>query len=606
MGVEIWIDNLNWETPTLRSILRLVQYLVIVTLMPISAFGQMTFGKAPPSADRVFRLSVQRDVDGSLKLHWTIDGGNYLYRDSIEAKLDDVVLPLQTPAGEQKDDPNFGEVEVYHKALDVTATAPTLGSLAVTYRGCAEAGICYPPITKNIDLTSLAVTAAPSLLGAPADVAPDTSMAPAPSDDATTALNGSMLAMAAAFLGFGLLLAFTPCVFPMIPILSAMLAGSGTRLTALRGFALSAAYVIAMAAAYGLVGLAAGYSGANLQVMLQTPLALGISAAVFAGLALSSFGLFNLALPSGLTSRLSGRRTGGSIAGAAVLGLGSALIVSPCVTPPLAAAVLYSVQSGDAWRGAIALFFLGLGMGLPLVAFGTLGPRFLPKSGIWLEQVRGVFGFVFLGVAVMLVTRLVPAAAAMALWGALAIGLGVLVGAFDRLDRTSAWSGRLSKSVGMVAALYGAILIVGYAGGGTDPLRPLAFLASSRTPLPSASPTVARITSQEDFDRTVARLRESGKPILVLFTADWCTVCKSNEAIMAEPAVNGLLARMPVIVADVTAQSGGEQSLMKRFGIVGPPTMFILDSRGMEKSGSRLVGPITAEEVSKRLTDAGA
>lgn len=590
----------------MRSILRLVQYLVILTLMPISAFGQMTFGKAPPKADRVFRLSVQRDLDGSLKLHWTIDGGNYLYRDGIVAKLDDVVLPLQTPAGEQKDDPNFGEVEVYHDALDVTLKAPVNGNLAVTYRGCAEAGICYPPITKNIDLTSLAVTAAPSLLGRSAEAAPNKATKPASPDDATTALNGSIFAMAAAFLGFGLLLALTPCVFPMIPILSAMLAGSGTRLTVLRGFALSGAYVIAMAAAYGLVGLAAGYSGANLQVMLQTPVALGISAAVFVALALSMFGVFNLAMPSGLTSKLSGKRAGGSIAGAAVLGFGSALIVSPCVTPPLAAAVLYSVQSGDAWRGAVALFFLGLGMGLPLVAFGTLGPRFLPKSGIWLEQIKGVFGFVFLGVAVMLVARLLPATAAMALWGALALGLGVFVGAFDRLDRSSAWTGRLSKSLGLVAALYGAILIVGYAGGGTDPLRPLAFLASPRSPLPSASSTEARITSSEDFDRTVARLGESGGPILVSFTADWCTVCKSNQAIMVEPTVSRLLAGIPVIVADVTAQSGGEQALMKRFGIIGPPTMFILDSRGMEKSGSRLVGPITAEEISKRLADAGA
>lgn len=590
----------------MRSILRLVQYLVILTLMPISAFGQMTFGKAPPSADRVFSLSVQRDVDGSLKLHWMIDDGNYLYRDSIVAKLDDVVLPLQTPAGEQKDDPNFGEVEVYHDALDVTLKAPVNGNLAVTYRGCAEAGICYPPITKNIDLTSLAVTAAPSLLGRSAEAAPNKATKPASPDDATTALNGSIFAMAAAFLGFGLLLAFTPCVFPMIPILSAMLAGSGTRLPALRGFALSGAYVTAMAAAYGLVGLAAGYSGANLQVMLQTPVALGISAAVFVALALSMFGVFNFAMPSGLTSKLSGKRAGGSIAGAAVLGFGSALIVSPCVTPPLAAAVLYSVQSGDAWRGAVALFFLGLGMGLPLVAFGTLGPRFLPTSGIWLEQVKGVFGFVFLGVAVMLVARLLPATAAMALWGALALGLGVFVGAFDRLDRSSAWTGRLSKSLGLVAALYGAILIVGYAGGGTDPLRPLAFLASSRSPLPSASSTEARITSSEDFDRTVARLGESGGPILVSFTADWCTVCKSNQAIMAEPTVSRLLAGIPVIVADMTVQSGGEQALMKRFGIIGPPTMFILDSRGMEKSGSRLVGPITAEEISKRLADAGA
>lgn len=590
----------------MRSILRLLQYLLVLTLLPISAFGQMSFGKTPPSADQVFKLSTSRDGDGGLKLHWTIDGGNYLYRDSIEAKLGDETLPLLTPAGERKDDPNFGEVEVYRDALEVIAKTPAAGSLSVTYRGCAEAGICYPAITKTIDLASLAVTGARPSLGGSSDTASVSSPEPASGEDAATALNGSVLTMATAFLGFGLLLAFTPCVFPMIPILSAMLAGTGMRLTALRGFALSAAYVAAMAAAYGLVGLAAGYSGANLQVMLQTPLALGVSAAVFVALALSMFGVFNLALPSGLVARLSGRHRGGSMAGAAALGFGSALIVSPCVTPPLAAAVLYSVQSGDALRGAIALFFLGLGMGLPLVAFGTFGPRFLPKSGVWLEQVRSVFGFVFLGVALMLVTRLIPASAAMVLWGIFAIGFGVFVGAFDRLDRASAWTGRLSKSVGLVAALYGAILIVGYAGGGTDPSRPLAFLAPSISPSRFSSTTEARITSSGDFDRTVARLGEGGKPIFVSFTADWCTTCKSNEAILAQPAVNKLMANIPMIVADVTAQSETVQALMARFGIVGPPTMFILNSRGAEQPGSRLIGPITAEEILKRLTDAGA
>ncbi|TPM93728.1 protein-disulfide reductase DsbD [Mesorhizobium sp. B2-1-3A] len=586
--------------------LRLLWSLVVLVLLPISAFGEVGFGKAPPRADDVFKLSVLRAANGRLKLHWAIDGGNYLYRDSIEAKLGDETLSLQTPASERKDDPNFGEVEVYHNTLDVAVEAPAAGHLSVTYRGCAEAGICYPPISKDIDLASLAITSDSPSFGGASIAEPAAPSDASTNDDATTALNGGMLTMAAAFLGFGLVLAFTPCVLPMIPILSAMLAGTGTRLTAMRGFALSAAYVTAMAAAYGLVGLAAGLSGANLQVMLQTPWALGISAAVFVALAISMFGVFDLTLPSGLAARISVQRRGGSIAGAAALGFGSALIVSPCVTPPLAAAILYSVQSGDPWRGAIALFFLGLGMGLPLIAFGSLGPRFLPKSGVWLGQVRGAFGFVFLAVAVMLVARLVPDAVAMAMWGVLAIGLGVFIGAFDRMERAGAWSGRLSKSIGLVAALYGAILIVGYAGGGTDPSRPLAYLTSSSSSARSTSTAQDRITSSAEFDRAVARLGEGGKPIFVSFTADWCTVCKSNEAILAGPAVSKRLAGIPVIVADVTAQSGTEQALMKRFGIVGPPTMFVLDARGAEQPGSRLVGRITVEDISKRLTDAGA
>ncbi|WP_412065996.1 protein-disulfide reductase DsbD [Rhizobium sp. SYY.PMSO] len=585
----------------MQSFLRLLN-LAILLLLPISAFGEVNFGKPPPSADEVFKLDVQRDAAGALKLHWTIGNGNYLYRDSINAKAGGEALPLQMPAGEQKDDQNFGPVEIYHRTLDATVNAPVAGSLTVTYRGCAEAGICYPPVTKSIDLATLNLTSNHSAPGRET-VAP---VAASTGNDATTALTRNMLTMAVAFLGFGMLLAFTPCVFPMIPILCAMLAGTGKPLPAMRGFALSAAYVFAMAAAYGLVGLAAGLSGANLQVMLQTSWALGVSAAIFVGLALSMFGVFNLSLPSALASKISGRRSGGSLVGAAVLGFGSALIVSPCVTPPLAAAILYGVQSGNASKGAIALFFLGLGMGLPLIAFGTFGPRLLPKSGPWLEQIRSAFGFVFLGVAVMLVTRFVPESTAMAMWGMLAIGFGVSIGAFDRMSAANAWTGRLSKSIGLVAALYGAILIVGYAGGGSDPFQPLAFLTSSKPPEQPASVSESRISSLEEFDRTVERLGHGGKPIFVSFTADWCTVCKSNEAVLARPAVSRLLADIPVIIADVTAQSGAEQALMTRFGVVGPPTMFILNSRGAEQPGSRLVGPIITEDISRRLADAGA
>jgi thioredoxin:protein disulfide reductase len=587
----------------MQSFLRQLSYLVIIILLPASVFGQEIFGEAPPSADDVFKISVLRDTGDTLKLHWSIKGGNYLYRDSLEAKVGDQPLLLQTPAGERKHDPNFGEVDVYRLSADVIAKAPTSGSLTLTYRGCADAGICYPPISKSVDLATLAVTSlGPESRARTATVPVEAST----SNEAVSALTGSILTMAVTFLGFGILLAFTPCVFPMIPILSAMLAGSGKRLSAVRSFALSATYVAAMAIAYGFVGLVAGISGANLQVLLQTPWALAMSAALFVGLALSMFGVFNLALPSALAAKINGPRPGGSIFGAAALGFGSALIVSPCVTPPLAAAILYSVQSGDAWKGAVALFFLGLGMGLPLIAVGTFGPRFLPRSGAWLEQVRSAFGFVFLGVAVMLATRLVPQSVALAMWGVFAIGVGVVAGAFDRLDVASGRTQHLKKAVGFIAALYGAILIVGFAGGGNDPLQPLAFLTS---PPSSEQPTSAldhRVSSSDEFDRTVARLGQSGKPIFVTFTADWCTVCKSNEVVLARPDIRKLMAGFPVIVADVTAQSGAERALMTRFGIVGPPTMFILDSKGIEQHGSRLIGPITTEEISKRLADAGA
>src|SRR5260370_32314684 len=247
----------------------------------------------------------------------------------------------------------------------------------------------------------------------------------------TRLLAGHVLAMPAGFFGFGLLLSFTPCVFPMIPILSGILARSGEHLSAKRGFVLSAAYVLAVALAYAALGVAAAWSWQNLQIALQTPLALGAISLVFVALALPMFGLYDLQLPARWIGRLSGGASSnrGSIGGAALLGFGSALIVGPCVTPPLAAALLYVAQVGDLARGASALFALGLGMGVPLLAFGTFGAGLLPKSGPWLVRIKHVFGFVFIGMAVWMLSRIVPEWLTLELWGACLMGLGLYLGA---------------------------------------------------------------------------------------------------------------------------------------------------------------------------------
>ncbi|WP_054311721.1 protein-disulfide reductase DsbD, partial [Mesorhizobium sp. 1M-11] len=420
---------------------------VFLAALPVLFLTALVNAQTPPPADEVFSLAASRGGDGAMTLRWTVAPGNYLYRDSLEAKLDGRDLDIVLPAGEEKDDPNFGLVRIFHGGVDGQISGlPATGELQVRYQGCAEQGICYPGIVKKVDLATLAISSTRLGLGGEAVVdAPPPGAAPvaADADPAAGYLAGSPLLMAAGFLGFGLLLAFTPCVFPMIPILSAMMAGAGERLSMGRGFVLSSAYVLAMAAAYGIVGLVAGWSGANLQTALQTPMALSLAAAVFVGLALSMFGFYEIALPAGLAARLSGGRGGGSVLGAAVLGLGSALIVGPCVTPPLAAAMLFAVQSGEAVKGGTALFFLGLGMGLPLIAFGTFGAHILPRSGSWMVRARQGFGVVFLGVAVLLVSRLLPPPAALALWGALAIGAGVFLGGFDPVRAGTGWPPRL-------------------------------------------------------------------------------------------------------------------------------------------------------------------
>lgn len=588
-----------------------------ILLLPLMLFPRIAEAQTtvPAPADKVFVLSASRDGNGALHLSFAVAPGVYLYRDSLKATLAGRDLALAPPPGETKDDPNFGQVEVYHHAIALMVPGlPASGALGVTYQGCAEAGICYPPIRSRVDLASLAVTPEPRaslLTDATAPAAPKAGAPGAPPPAATdtagtagadAALSGSLLAVIPTFIGFGLLLAFTPCVFPMIPILSGILVGAGQR-SAWRGFALSTVYMLAMAAAYGLVGLAAGWSGTNLQVLLQTPLVLGLSAVVFVALALAMFGLFELTLPSFIATRIASLPVrGGSLGSAALIGFGSALVIGPCVTPPLAAAMLYAIDTGNAARGGLALFSLGLGMGLPLVLAGTFGARLLPKAGPWLADFRRLFGLIFLGVAAMLVARLTPPPAGLAIWGVSAITAAVFLGAFDRPERASPWNTRLTKATGLTTALYGALLIVGAAGGSTDPTRPLAFFSSG-----AASETAAlRLTSPADFDRAFAAEASSGKPVLVLFTADWCTVCKSNEKVLAEPDLSARLARTPRIAVDITAQTAEAEALMTRFRVVGPPALFLLDADGREIPGSRLIGALQAADLTARLTAAGA
>ncbi|WP_414470936.1 protein-disulfide reductase DsbD [Microvirga sp. M2] len=582
---------------------------------------------AIPTPDEVFRLNVSKGSDGSVNLGWSIAPDMYLYRDKvIVSTADSKQVPVETGPGQPKDDPTFGETEVYHDAAHAIVTAAALeaaGSpqiLRVTYQGCADKlGICYPPVTKSVDLTALTVEEvdAPSVTssragadqGASATSAPPSVAAPAqPNAGADSWMSGSLVSVLATFLGFGLLLTFTPCVLPMIPILSGMLARSGGQLSAGRGFALSTTYVLAMAAAYGLLGVAAAWSGQNLQAALQTPWALGAMSALFVVLALSMFGLFELQLPASWTSLVAGRTSGlrGSLPGAAVLGFTSALIVGPCVTPPLAGALLYVSQTGDMMRGAAALFMLGLGMGLPLIVYGTVGAKALPKSGLWLVRVKQAFGVVFLGVAIAMISRIVPPQLSLALWAMLAIATGVFLGAFDAA--LSCPVRRLAKAAGIAAVLYGGTLVVGTAGGATDPLRPLAFLARGSAAAVTAEVASIRITTPEQLDAAVQMAQAQGRPILVDFTAEWCVTCKEiDRSVFADPAVQARLADVAFIRADVTDYNEASRTLMKRFGVMGPPTILFLDPKtGQEIAPVRTIGMIDADGFLQKLAAAGA
>ena len=576
----------------------------------------------PPTAEQVFQLSAARAADGGLALDWTIAADAHLYRDRIAAAtVDGRPVPVADPPGLSEDDPTFGPTEVYRGAAHATVAStdlPPSGDIIVSYQGCSDRGLCYPPVASRVDPVTLAVAAAaaPALADAPVSSAPVVAPGPGeavpapasltPASFSGPSLSGALLPTLATFLGLGLLLSLTPCVFPMVPILAGVLAGGG-RPTASRGLLLSSCDVLASASAYALVGVAAAWSGESLQAALQRPAVLLATAALYAVLALSMFGLFELQLPTALANRLSGvspaRR--GTLAGAAALGFVSALVVGPCVTPPLAAALLYVARTGDALRGASALFALGLGMGLPLVVAGTFGAKLLPRSGPWLLAVRQAFGVVFLALAVEVAGRALPDPASLALWGLLAVGTGVVVGGLDALAPGAATALRLRKAAGLVATAYGLALLVGAAGGASDPLRPLGFLARGEAVVettPVAEAAVVR--SPEALDASLAGA--AGRPVMVDFSAAWCTACQAFERdVLADPTVRARLAAGALVIrADVTAPDAGARALMGRFDVVGPPTVLFL-SRGNEIPGTRLVGEPTRAAFNRALDRAG-
>ncbi|MFC5386518.1 protein-disulfide reductase DsbD [Aquamicrobium segne] len=563
-------------------------------------------------AEDAFRFSVERAADNAIELRWQIADGYYLYRDHIEAKgAAGEAVELHTGPGTIEDDANFGPSEVYYSEAVARLTTGAPSEVSITYQGCKKDSICYPPMTLTLDTASLQLSEPVIGFGVAAPTS-DTGTGGFTLADETQngGMIGSLLAsggavwVIASFLVFGLLLAFTPCVLPMYPILSATLAREGEALTAQRGFVLSSAYVLAMAAAFGLLGIFAAWSGQNLQMVLQLPWVIGAVGVLFVVLAASMFGLFELQLPSAWVNRIAGVSAGrrGSVGGAAGMGFLSALIVGPCVTAPLAAALLYIAQTGDAYLGAAALFALGLGQGIPLIAFGTVGSRALPRAGAWMVQAKYVFGFVFLGAAIWMMGRILPPPATLALWAILLLTAAVFIGVADRLAADADAGLRLRKAAGFALSLAGVILAIGAASGGSDPLRPLAHLGVSnpQPPVTEAETTFIEAASTPDLMNAIASA--NGRPTFVYFTADWCVICKTIERdVFPNAEIIARLDGFQRIKVDLTALDQANQEMMRDLAVVGPPTMIFFDANSKEASGSRLIGDATVETLQTSL-----
>ncbi len=552
--------------------------------------------------DKAFRLSARAVDAATLEVRYDIAKGYYMYRDKFAFALAPAEAKAeapQFPPGKVKQDEFFGAVETYRKEvvilLPFAAPAGLDGvTLKATSQGCADIGVCYPPNTQTLQV-SLAAAATPAASRAPAAAA-------VPEDESSQLAgllkNAGFWLILTTFFGAGVLLAFTPCVFPMYPILSGIIVGHGNRISRGRAFALSLAYVLGMAVAYAAAGVAAGLSGAMLSAALQNAWVLGGFAALFVVLSLSMFGFYELQLPAFLQSRLSeesGHFKGGSLHGVAAMGALSALIVGPCVAAPLAGALLYIAQTRDAVLGGAALFAMALGKGVPLVIVGVSTRSLLPHAGPWMDAVKKAFGVMLLALAIWLVSPVLPAWAHLGAWGALAIGTAMFLRAIDPLPPQAHGWPRFWKGVGMVLLLVGAALVIGAVGGSRDPLAPLGFLRSAGATAEHVA--FERVKTSAELD---ARLAAADRPVMLDFYADWCVSCKEMEKFtFSDPQVAAQMRRMLLLQVDVTANSEEDKALLKRFGLFGPPGIIFFDRQGQERRNLRVVGYQPADRFIK-------
>ncbi|MEY4598734.1 MAG: hypothetical protein RLZZ445_1531, partial [Pseudomonadota bacterium] len=473
--------------------------------------------------------------------------------------------------------------------------------LTAVSQGCADVGVCYVPVEQKAELRLPAGNGG----GAPAAGVPGRL-----GEDALIAqlFHGEAWLLIVSFFGFGLLLSFTPCVLPMVPILSGIIVGRGHQMTRMHGLLLSAAYVLGMAITYAMAGVAAGMSGALLSAALQNPWVLGAFAMVFVVLALSMFGFYELQLPSALQSKLagaSGQMHSGHFFGVFVMGMLSALIIGPCVAAPLAGALLYISQSGDGLLGGTALFAMALGMGVPLLAVGASAGALIPKAGPWMESVKRFFGVLLLAVAIYLVSPVIPMAMQMMAWAALLILTGIYLRAIDPLPQGARGFARISKGVGIIALVAGMAYVIGALSGSRDVLQPLSGLRGVSPWGNPAAPAVAfqRVGSVAELDAAVAAAK--GKTVMLDFYADWCVSCKEMERYtFTDPAVQSRLAGMVRLQADVTTGSADHQALLKRFRLFGPPGIIFFDPAGNEIQGLRVIGFQAADKFSTVLDQA--
>jgi thiol:disulfide interchange protein DsbD len=591
--------------------------------------------------DQAFILSTEISDEGNIIARWEMPDGYYLYRHrfefdirtSAEQSASPVALgDAEIPVGKKKIDDYFGEVEVYYHNAEAVLPVlsgtgrPELLEVGIGYQGCADAGLCYAPEFTWIPVTltgpatggptgGVGVGNVAALAAVPATSASAASLVPDTEEQVLAGMlsGGSLLTSLLLFFLGGIALAFTPCVLPMVPILSSIIVGESENITRRKAFTLSLAYVLGMAVTYAVVGVLVGLFGAslNLQAALQSPTILITFALIFVALSFSMFGFYELQLPQSWQNNLNAlgdKVGGGKHVSVMVMGSLSSLVVSPCVSAPLAGALIYISSTGDAVLGGGALLALGLGMGMPLLAIGSSGGHLLPRAGAWMNTVKAVFGVLLLGVAVWLLERVVAPSATLALWAILAIGAGVYLGAMDFSPRQG-W-GQLWKASGAVSFIYGVLLLVGAASGAENPLRPLQGLSlaaagASGSGVAGGSHAEQRWYAVRNLAELEAQVRDAGaagQPVLLDLYADWCISCKVMEReVFPRPEVASRLAQFRLLRADVTENNAQDKELLEAFGLFGPPSLVFFGEDGSEISEVRVQGEIGADALATHL-----